>query len=132
MALVKPLGSGKWPVDSADEEFCKIAADFLVSLMPSQDILNSDDGGDSYRGPGIWITAKYLAYWYTDQPEGQTSIELASKLVTYWLQIEASTSENVGTYVTPILDNCTASVCRAFGWEGNSDLAGIGVRIKHL
>ena len=130
MSRVKPLGSGKWPVDSVDEEFCKIAADFFVSFMPSQEVLNADDGGESYRGPGIWITARYLAYWFVDQPEGLTDIQLASQLTTYWLQIEAAGSEKIGEYVNPIFDDCSASVCRALGWEGNSDLAGIGVGIQ--
>jgi len=128
MSLVKPLGSGKWPVDSVNEEFCKIAADFFVSVMPSQEQLNTDETGESYRGAGIWITAKYLSYWYLDQvPDDLTSIQLASQLVTYWLNIESSDSDTIGTYITPIIDDCAASVCRALGWEGNSDLAGIGV-----
>ncbi len=131
MSLVKPLGSGKWPVDSVDEEFCKVAADFLVSFMPSQEVLNADDS-DSYRGPGIWITAEYLAYWYVDQPEDQTSIQLATQLVSYWLNIEAAGSDSIATYVMPIIDDCTASVCRALGWEGYSDLAGIGVGTQNL
>lgn len=128
MSLVKPQGEGKWPVDSVDEEFCKIAADFFVSFMPSQDDLNSGEYLETYRGPGIWITAKYLAYWYMDTVPSNVddSIQLATELVGYWLNIESSV-DGVTTYVEPILTECTASVCRALGWEGNSDIAGIGV-----
>jgi hypothetical protein len=129
MSLIQPMGTGKWPVDSVDEELCKVAADFFVSLMPPQDQLNSDNLGDSYRGPGIWATARYMAIWFMDDQKTElTSIELATQLVSYWLNIEAS-SEGWTTYVSPILDDCSASVCRAIGWEGNNDLAGIGVGI---
>ncbi len=129
MSLV-PLGSGKWPVDSVDEEFCRIAADFFVSYLPSQEVLNADDVDKFYRGPGIWITAKYLAYWFVDRPEGLTDIQLASQLAAYWLKIERAGNESVEEYLMPIFDGCAASVCLALGWEGNSDLAGIGVGIK--
>lgn len=138
MSNVLPLDSGKWPVDSVpNEEFCKVAADFLVSLWPDPEKLNSDEGitFDDYDGPGIWITAKYLAYWFLDQgPAGLTSngpadIPTATQLVNYWLQIEQSDVETYNAYVMPIITDCTASVCRALGWEGNSDIAGIGVGV---
>ncbi|KAK3899002.1 hypothetical protein C8A05DRAFT_46827 [Staphylotrichum tortipilum] len=131
MSLVKPLGDGRWPVDSVDSpdgELCRIAADFFVSLMPSQETLNSDDFDKLYRGPGIRITAKYLTYWLVDKPPGFVlDNKLASELAERWLDIEDGGSQNFETYVMPIINNCTASVCQALGWEGNSDLAGIGV-----
>jgi len=133
MSLVKPLGSGKWPVDSVNEEFCKIAADFFVSVMPPQEQLDSDDGGEFYRDPGMWIAAKYISYWFLDQPpDNLNSFQLVTQLVTNWLNIESSDSQTIGTYIMPIIDDCTASVCGALGWEGNSDLAGIGVGIKDM
>jgi hypothetical protein len=38
----------------------------------------------------------------------------------------------IADYIQPAVTNCGASVCKALGWTGNSDLAGIGVSTSYL
>ncbi len=62
-------------------------------------------------------------------PASGPDTQLVSQLVTYWLQIEAVGSDEMEKYINLILDNCTASVCRAFGWEGNIALLRAWLRL---
>ena len=118
------FGNPLWTPEMANEENCKIAAEFFAtwSLTPDQITANI------YRGPGLEVTASYLRILFPGRSSYGELFAQIDDAQGDSTQLNDQLHQNFWTnVVSPPLTYCTAEVCKSLGWSGNSDLAGIGV-----
>ncbi|RYP16395.1 hypothetical protein DL765_005175 [Monosporascus sp. GIB2] len=125
----RPSFTPSWQADSADETSCKYAGEFFATWMTTPEQIEAQ----TYRGPGMTMTAEYLRVLFNRPREDGT---VTDGQLLQWFADEEMEAQRAGdgayeqfliSYVQPALTNCGASVCRSLGWDGNADLAGIGV-----
>jgi hypothetical protein len=128
MSQLPDLPAPGWPADVADELACKFAGDFFATWLTNPAQIKAQ----TYRGPGLDATVRYLRSLF-----GLAENQYRDGQLLLWF---ANTQEDAESardpevfrkfmvdYIQPAVTNCGASVCKALGWTGNSDLAGIGV-----
>jgi len=121
--------SPQWRTDLIeDETACKYAGEFFASWMTTPELLKAH----SYRGAGIDVTAGYLRLLFNIDKQAATDGQLVGWFTDSQLAAQLSPNPDdyqlfVDTIIRPSLDNCGASVCKSLGWQGNNDLAGMGV-----
>jgi hypothetical protein len=126
-----------WPTDQADPASCSAAGEFFAMWLTTPEQIKAR----TYRGPGIDVTARYLRVLFGASTENWSD----GQLVHWFQDTQAEAERRYATqpgspdlgiffneYIKPAVDGCSASVCRSLGWQGNTDLAGIGVSAPYL
>ncbi|KAK4111074.1 hypothetical protein N656DRAFT_799374 [Canariomyces notabilis] len=121
-----------WPTDQADPASCSAAGEFFAMWLTTPEQIKAR----TYRGPGIDVTARYLRVLFGASTENWSDGQLVHWFQDTQAEAERRYSTQPGSpdlgiffneYIKPAVDGCSASVCRSLGWQGNTDLAGIGV-----
>lgn len=114
----------QWDITNAS---CDPYSQFLAYLFASDAAQVDNIWTTVPVGVAVNFTAALVPTNWTPQPNAE---DLLLWYLDYATGQESLTGDTLGVLINVTLEECNATICPYLGWEGDSDLSGIGVCVK--